>query len=66
MYLAGNVEGWGDPVCTSRRFNAGGKTNCVSFMSQEVKEQKQHDLTKNEFCEEQGECDDDVKQASDQ
>lgn len=33
--------------CTSRRFNHAGKTNCVSFMSQEVKEQEQQDLTKN-------------------
>lgn len=53
-------------MCTSRRFNPGGKTNWVSFMSQEVKEQEQYDLTKNEFCEEQGECNDDVSQTGDQ
>lgn len=40
-----------NPVCTSRRFNPGGKTNCVNLMSQEVKEQEQYDMTKNEFCE---------------
>lgn len=41
----------------------GGKTISVTLMLQEVNEQERHDLTKNAFCEEQGECDDDVSQA---
>lgn len=32
VYLVGNVEGWGDPVCSSRRFNLAGKAICVSFL----------------------------------
>lgn len=34
--LVGNVEGWGDPVCASRRFNSGGKITCGVKLQESV------------------------------
>lgn len=66
MYLAGNVEGWGDPSVYLKEIQPWGKNKLCEFYVAEVKEREQLNLTKNKFCEEQGECDDDVSQAGDQ
>lgn len=43
VYLVGDSGGWGDLVCTSRRFNLGVRiTYSVSCMLQEVKQQEEH------------------------
>lgn len=56
VYLVGNAEGWGDPVCAPRRFNLGGENNlwCNLYVA-EVKQQKWHELMQDKFSEEQGE-----------